>query len=80
MSKRPKWKSFSTFGIGQQGGQPWRLEGAARHLHEMGVAVAGRELDQAQPVAMRIEAHGLGVDGDRWNRTTGRREGRRDGD
>ncbi len=31
-------------------------------LHEMGVAVPGRELNQTQPVAMRIEAHRLGVD------------------
>ncbi len=29
----------------------------------MGVAVAGRKLDQAKPVAMGIEPHGLGVDG-----------------
>ena len=30
----------------------------------MGVAVAGGELHQAEPVAMRVEAHGLGIDRD----------------
>ena len=50
--------------VGQQ-----RLEiGRARlppgDPHEIGVAVAARELHEAQPVAMRIEAEGLGVDGD----------------
>src|SRR5262249_15283272 len=30
----------------------------------MGVAVPGRELDQAQPVAIWVEPHCLGVDGD----------------
>ncbi len=33
-------------------------------LHQMTVAVAGRELHEAQPVAMRMQAHRLGVDGD----------------
>jgi hypothetical protein len=35
----------------------------------MGIAVAGRQLHEAQPVAMGIETHGLGVDGD--HRTEG---------
>src|SRR5499425_3561471 len=30
----------------------------------MGVSVARRELDEAQPVAMRVESHRLGIDGD----------------
>src|SRR5438270_13683139 len=33
----------------------------------MGIAVAGRQLNQAQPVAMRVEPHRLGVDSDRRN-------------
>ncbi len=33
-------------------------------LHQMRVAVAGGELHQAEPVAMRIEAHRLGIDRD----------------
>ena len=31
----------------------------------MGVAVAGRKLDDAQPVAMRVQPHRLGIDRDR---------------
>ena len=30
----------------------------------MRVAVSGRKLDEAQPVAMRVEPHRLGIDGD----------------
>ena len=46
-----------------------RLEARRRpvlavELHEMGGAVAGRELHQAQPVAVRLEPQRLGVDGD----------------
>ena len=31
-------------------------------LHHVGGAVAGRELHDAEPVAVRVETHGLGVD------------------
>src|SRR5262249_5902165 len=34
-----------------------------RYLHEVADAIPGRKLDQAQPVARRLEAHGLSVDG-----------------
>ena len=51
--------------IGQKRPQVRRLVGAGGELDEMRVAVAGRKLRQAQPVAPRIEAHRLGVDGDR---------------
>ena len=37
-------------------------EGRWDDLNEVSVAVAGGELHQAEPVAMRIEAHGLGID------------------
>ncbi len=33
-----------------------------RDLHDIGAAIAGRELHDAEPVAMRIEPHGLGID------------------
>jgi hypothetical protein len=59
-------KELQHFGIGDQGGQPRRLCSApgrtARDLHQVGVAIAGRELDQAEPVAMGVETHGLGID------------------
>ena len=48
--------------IGQQLPQPRRRVGPRRELHEMRVPIAGRELDEAQPVAMRVEPHRLGVD------------------
>src|SRR6266851_5306659 len=50
-SKRAKWKIF-------------RIAPSASSLVRFG-AVAGRELHHAQPVAVRIEPHGLGVDRDR---------------
>lgn len=37
---------------------------AGHELNEMAVAVAGRKLREAKPVAQRVETHGLGVDGD----------------
>src|SRR5271155_5753070 len=48
--------------IGQQFLQPRRGVGPGRELHEMCVPIAGRQLDEAQPVAMRVEPHRLGVD------------------
>src|ERR1700749_1452374 len=48
--------------IGQQFSQPRRRVGPRRELHEMRVPIAGRQLHEAQPVAMRIEAHRLGID------------------
>src|ERR1700688_2890556 len=36
-----------------------------RDLHHVGRPVAGRELHHAEPVALRVEAHGLGVDRNR---------------
>ncbi|GBQ80381.1 hypothetical protein AA0311_2336 [Asaia bogorensis NBRC 16594] len=32
----------------------------------MGFAIAGGKLHEAQTVAMRVEAHGFGIDGDDW--------------
>ena len=35
---------------------------ALRDLHHVGAAVAARKLHHAQPVAMRVQPHGLGID------------------
>src|SRR6185312_9723933 len=51
-------------GIGQQRLEAWRVIGAGGELHEMRYAITGRKLDQAQAVAMGIEAHRFRVDGD----------------
>ena len=40
------------------GASVWPL----RDLHDVGAAVAVRHLHHAEPVAMRIEPHGLGID------------------
>ena len=48
----------------EQARQPRRLDGALAHLHEMGVAVPRRELDETKPVARRVEPHGFRVDRD----------------
>ena len=37
---------------------------AVAELHDMGGAIAGRKLDEAQAVAVGVETHGLGIDGD----------------
>ena len=36
---------------------------AGRDLHHIGRTIAGGKLHHAQAIAMRIETHGLGVDG-----------------
>src|SRR5205085_7320353 len=51
-------------GIRQQRLQARRRPVLAVELHEVGGVVAGRELYQAQPVAMWLQAQRLGVDGD----------------
>ena len=51
----------------QQRLEPRRVVGdgrVRRELHEMAVPLAGRNLHQAQPVAQRVESHGLAVHGD----------------
>src|SRR5437016_125624 len=42
--------------------QVWRVGVILRDLHHVGAAVAVRQLHHAKPVAMRIKAHGLGID------------------
>ena len=42
-----------------------RISGVRRNLHHVGGAVAGRQLNHAEPVAVEIEPHGLGIDRDR---------------
>ena len=48
--------------VGQQPLQVRRVVAAGGELHEMGVAVAARQLRQAEPVAVRVQPHRLGVD------------------
>src|SRR3546814_4203837 len=52
-------------GVGQQRLQIGRVVAALGELHEVADAVAGGELQQAQPVASEVETHGLAVDGNR---------------
>ena len=65
MSKRAKWKIFS---IVVSASSLFRFGAACPpgwNLHHVGGAVAGRKLDDAKPVAFRIEAHRFGVDRNR---------------
>ena len=39
-----------------------RMHLSGRDLHHVGGAVAGRKLHHAEPVAVGVETHGLGVD------------------
>ncbi len=50
--------------VGQQRLEARRVEGARGELHQMRHPIPGGELHQAQPVAVRVEPHGLGVDCD----------------
>src|SRR5262249_10367351 len=56
-------KKFGHARISQKTGQPWRRVCAGCELHEMRVTVACRQLDYAKPVAMWVEPHRLGIDG-----------------
>jgi hypothetical protein len=58
----PEMEDLGHLGIGQE-----RLEVGRRivaaELHQMTIAIASRELQQAEAIAQRVEAHGLAVDG-----------------
>ena len=56
-------KQLGDLGIGQQLFQIGRGILAGGELHRMADAVAGRQLRQAEPVAVGIEAQGFGIDG-----------------
>src|SRR5208282_4001750 len=56
-------ENLEHLGIGQERLQARRLVIAVGELNQMAFAEASRKLDQAQPVALRLEAHRLGVDG-----------------
>ena len=56
---------FQAFGISQHRLQIGRIILAGGKAHEMFIAVAIADLQQAQPVAVRVEAHGLAVHGHR---------------
>ena len=61
MSNRPKWKSLSRAGSASSRASAGAGD-ARQDLHEVRVAVAGRELHEAEPVAAGQQAHGLAVD------------------
>jgi hypothetical protein len=50
-------------GVGKQLPEIGRFILAGGELHRMAYAIARRQLRQAQPVAMRVKAEGLGIDG-----------------
>ena len=60
----PEVEDLQHLGVGQQPLQVRAVVGGAVQAHDMGVPVAGRQLDHAQRVAPETQAHGLGIDGD----------------
>jgi hypothetical protein len=56
-------KQLQRIAVGQKPFQIGRPGLSLGHLYQMGVAVAARKLHHAEPVAQRVEAHGLAVDG-----------------
>ena len=72
MSKRAKWKILGTAGSVSSAFRFGARVARRLELHEVRRAVAGRELDKAQPVAMRFEPERFGIDGDRALREASR--------
>jgi hypothetical protein len=50
--------------VHEQGAQIRGRGAAARNLDDVRRAIAGRQLNDAKPVAMVVEPHCLGIDGD----------------
>ncbi len=58
-------KYFQYVMVCQQGLQMVRLGAPAGNLDDIGAAVAGRQLDDAEAVPVMVEPHGFGIDGNR---------------
>jgi hypothetical protein len=58
-------KDFQNLGVTHELLQIGRGNIAGRNLHDVGRAVAGRQLHDAEPITPRVETHRLGVDRDR---------------
>ena len=58
-------EDFQDHRVGQQPMEVRRLPLPLGDADDVDVAIAGRELHQAQPVAMRVQPHRLRVHGDR---------------
>ena len=59
-----KMKEFCDRSVGQQAFNIWRRGLTPLDLNQMRVTVSGRQLDEAQTVAMRVQPHGLAIYGD----------------
>jgi hypothetical protein len=57
-------ENFRDFRIGENFFQVRRVVGVAAQLDDVGVAVAFRELDEAERVARRVEAEGFRINRD----------------
>src|SRR4029077_18193737 len=55
-------KNFEDRPVGEKLGEIGRLARARRDLDHIGGAIARRELHHAEPIAVHIESHGLGID------------------
>ncbi len=51
-------------GVGEKFLKVGRVVAIALEFHEMRIAVAGRKLHEAEPVAVVLQPHRLGIDGD----------------
>ena len=58
-------ENLGHLGVGQQRLEVGRVVGGAVHLHQMGIAVAGRKLDQAKLVAAWQQPQRFGINGNR---------------
>ena len=67
-------KQFQNAAILKEPYQVGRLGLALRYLHQIRMTIAKGKLNDAETVAVWIESHGFGVDGDngRWRRAGGK--------
>lgn len=50
-------------GVGKQPCEMWCAKGAGGELNKVAYPVTRRNLHETEPIAMRVEAHGLGING-----------------
>ena len=69
----PAYKDLEHARIREDAGEALGMGAVPQDLHDLGCAISARNLHDAQPVAMRIESQGLGINGDHVARlVTGR--------
>jgi hypothetical protein len=56
-------EQFQDIRVREQRRKVWRFCLTLRDLHQVGIAISRRQLNQAEPIAVRVKAHGFRIDG-----------------